>query len=73
MIVYVRREQAELLLRLKNDVGVAESIVRQAQGTLNTACAGVLAGLVPDQTAVAEVRVEGERGVIVTADMRGAS
>lgn len=65
-MIYVRKEQAELLLKLKGDVDTANSIAQQAQHTLNTACAGVLAGIVADGSSIEAVRIEGERGVVVT-------
>lgn len=64
--VYVRKEQAQLLLAFKGDVDIAQGIVVQAQAKLNIACAAVLAGIVPDGTNVAEVMIENEQGVVVT-------
>lgn len=65
MIVQVRKAQAELLLQIRRDVDLAQAIARQAQAKLDTACAAVLAGIVPDGSGISEVRLNGEVGEIV--------
>ena len=64
-MIYVRKEQAELLLRLQADVA-------DRQERLNTALGGVVAGILPDGWGVSEVRIEGERGLVIAEEPSAA-
>lgn len=67
-MIYVRREQAEVLLRLKDDLATAEGIARDAEGRLNLALGAVMAGIAPEGSGVEAVYIDGDKGVIVTEE-----
>lgn len=66
--IYVRREQAELLLGLRADFETAQGIADQANARLNNALAAVLAGLVEPGTPVEGVAIEDEQGIIMVPE-----
>lgn len=68
-MIQVRKEQVEYLLRLRADVEAKAGAAERAQELLNAACAGVLAGVAPDRSGVAEAYVQGEVGVIVLEEV----